>query len=486
MRFQRYFQQWAVRHLGVARLLGVTIAVSMALLVGAASAADSKRPNIIFLFADDMRGDAVGYHPGSVAITPNLNKLAKRGTNFRNAFVTTSICCVSRATIFSGQWVRRHGIETFQTPFTPEAWQQTYPAKLREAGYHTGFIGKFGVGDAKEIAAMQPHFDYWKGLPGQGGNDFIDPKDPKKQHQTAKFGDQALEFIEGAKADKPFCLSISFTAPHARDRHPVNEFEADPRDLELYAHQDLPRSPLETDEAFRATPPFVQTSEGRPRYERRFSSPELTLRTKRNYYRLITGIDREIGRIVETLQQKGLADNTVIIFTADNGFALGDRGMSDKWYMWEEDIRVPMLIVDLRIPAEKAGREVDAIALNADMAPTILSLAGVKVPEVMQGSNLVPFVQGEKPANWRKDFFYEHHTLEDQLAPSEGIRTESLKYIRWTVPRKEKKGSDARAEELYDLTKDPHEQHNLISDPAYAAQLTTLRKRWEEQAAALK
>lgn len=467
-------------------VLACCLGGSLALVPQLAQGESTKRPNIVFLFADDMRADAVGYHPGSVAITPNLNQLAARGTNFRNAFVTTSICCVSRASVLSGQWVRRHGIENFQTPFTPEAWKQTYPAQLRQAGYRTGFIGKWGVGDAKEVAAMKPHFDYWRGLPGQAGNDFIDPKDPKKQHQTSKFGDEALEFLSEAKSDTPFCLSISFSAPHARDRHPVNEFEADTRDLELYADQDLPRSPLETEEAYKAIPPFVQTSEGRPRYERRFSTPELTLRTKRNYYRLITGIDREIGRIVESLRQQGLADNTVIIFTADNGFALGDRGMSDKWYMWEEDIRVPMLIVDLRIPADKAAHQVDAIALNVDMAPTILSLAGVPVPAGMQGSNLSPFVAGQTPADWRKDFFYEHHTLEDQLAPSEGIRTDELKYIRWTVPRKEKKGSEARAEELYDLTKDPYEQHNLIADAAYAQQLETLRKRWADQAEKLR
>ena len=138
--------------------------------------------------------------------TPHIDRLAAEGTRFRNAFVTTSICCVSRASILSGQHVRRHGIEDFATPFTAEAWTATYPALLRKQGYRTGFIGKFGVGNARDIAAMEKQFDYWRGLPGQAGP-FFDKGDPR--HKTARFGDEALEFLAGCKAGEPFCLSVS-------------------------------------------------------------------------------------------------------------------------------------------------------------------------------------------------------------------------------------------------------------------------------------
>src|SRR5262245_34093904 len=151
-------------------------------------------PNIVFILADDLRADALGYAGNLTVQTPHIDTLAARGVTFSNSFVTTAICCVSRASFFSGQYERRHGIGDFATPFKPHAWAKTYPALLRKAGYRTGFIGKFGVGGAKDIAAMDKEFDYFKGLPGQAGP-FLDPKDPTKPHATARFGEQALEFI---------------------------------------------------------------------------------------------------------------------------------------------------------------------------------------------------------------------------------------------------------------------------------------------------
>src|SRR4051812_14292748 len=172
-------------------------------------------PNILFLVADDLRADTLGCAGNKIVQTPNIDGLAGRGVMFRNAFVTTSICCVSRASIFSGQYARRHGIEDFKTSFTTDQWSRTYPALLRKAGYQTGFIGKFGVGDVMPTNA----FDYWDGFPGQGY--FFKTNDPV--HLTRKMGDSALTFLR-ANHSRPFCLSISFKAPHVQDEDITRPF----------------------------------------------------------------------------------------------------------------------------------------------------------------------------------------------------------------------------------------------------------------------
>jgi arylsulfatase A-like enzyme len=423
---------------------------------------------LVFVLADDLRWDALGCTGNRIVQTPNLDRLAADGVLFRNAFVTTSICAVSRASIFSGQYARRHGINDFATPFAPEKWAQTYPALLRQAGYRTGFIGKFGVGNNKAVAAMTKHFDYWRGLPGQAGP-FFDPQDPTHTHATARFGEQALEFLRGCEPGKPFCLSVSFSAPHARDGQP-REFPPDPRDESLYADATIPVPKTADEKFFRLLPDFAQTSEGRKRWQPRFATPEMYQKTVRDYYRLITGVDREVGRLVAALRDRKLADNTLIVFSSDNGFFLGERGMADKWLMYEESIRVPLLVYDPRLPAKRRGRQVEPMVLNIDLAPTLLDYAGVPVPAGVQGRSLRPLAQGERPA-WRTDWYYEHHTFPDRIPPSEGVRTTRWKYLRWV-------GVEPAIEELYDLEKDPREEHNLVGRPEHAQFLDALRQRW--------
>jgi len=450
----------------------LSVAVCCSGAVAAEPGPKGQSVNVVFLLADDLRFNTLGFMGDRIVQTPHLDRLASRGIVFRNAFVTTSICASSRASIFAGQWMLRHGIEDFQTAFTPEAWRQTYPAVFREAGYRTGFIGKYGVGSPTAIAAQSEAFDYWRGLPGQAGRFFIDPNDPTRTHRTAQFGNEALEFIRAEDSGRPFCLSVSFNAPHARDREP-REFEPDPRDEPLYAGARIPLPPTATEAAFERLPEFVKKSEGRRRWTWRFDEPEKAQRILRDYYRLISGIDREVGRIVSALEERGLADCTVIVFSSDNGFALGDRGLADKWFMWEEDIRVPLLIYDPRLPADRKGTRIDQIALNVDLAPTMLDLAGLPVPKAMQGRSLVPLLRGETPADWRVDFFYEHRSVPKIIPPCEGVRGERWKYIRWI-------GSEPLVEELYDLRTDPLEEHNLAGDAAFADQLAKLRSRWAE------
>jgi arylsulfatase A-like enzyme len=453
------------------QLLLIGLCLMPALMGSAATIPPAKaRPNLVFILTDDQRFDSMGCAGNPVIQTPNLDRLAASGVRFVNHFATTAICCVSRASILSGQYERRHGIGNFSTPFTPIQWAATYPMLLRAAGYRTGFIGKFGVGNAKQIAAKETDFDHWGGLPGQAGEWFIDPKDPTRTHATARFGNEALEFIEGCDAATPFCLSISFNAPHARDGKP-REFQPDIRDETLYATNTLPVPVTATDEQFRRLPEFVQQSEGRRRWEKRFANPEMFQSTLRDYYRLVTGIDREVGRIMAKLAERGFGTNTVIVFTSDNGWFAGERGMADKWLMYEASIRLPLIISDPRLPESTRGRTVDALSLNLDCAPTLLDLAGLPLPETMQGKSLRPFLTGTRPADWRTDFFYEHHFGPKIIPPSEGIRTERWTYLRWMPPNPE-------LEELYDLRADPFEQRDLSADPAFADTLKSLREQW--------
>ena len=442
------------------------------------SHADPIRPNLVLIHVDDLRHDTLGYLGNPTVQTPHLDKLARRATSFTNSFVTTSICGVSRATLLTGQWQRHHKCAGFGQNLSDEQWKSSYPELLRQAGYRTGFIGKIGIADKPDQKAMwEKRWDFYRGLPGQAGDQFIDQDDPKKRHKTQIFGDQALEFVS-VKESKPFALQISFNAVHARDGKP-REFTPDPRDEDLYKATAMPVPPLANEEAFGLLPPFVQESEARKRWKARYSNPELNQATLRDYYRLITGVDREVGRILEELQKLDLAKNTVIVFTSDNGFALGDRGLADKWFMYEESMREPLLIADLR-DRDPSRCRVESIVLNADIAPTLLDLASVKAPSDMQGRSLVPFLRRYIPMEWRYGFFYEHHAGPKNIPPSEGIRSERYKYIRWLEPTPAGiKEGHARLEQLFDLENDPLEKKDLFKDPKMAQIVDQSRKVWQ-------
>lgn len=444
--------------------------------LSASAATGGRPPNFIVLLADDLRWDALGCYGNEIVRTPNIDRLAATGVRFKNHFVTTAICNVSRASIFSGQYARRHEIVDFATPFTERQWRGTYPALLRAAGYRTGFIGKFGVGSNTAVKAMSGQFDYWRGLPDQGGL-FFDKDDPY-MHKTARFGGQALEFLRDCTPGKPFCLSVSFTAPHARDRQP-REFWPDARDEGLYADVTIPHPGKYGDEWFAKLPEFVKDSEGRRRWGWRFTNEMAFQRTVKDYYRLVTGIDREVGRMLQGLEDRGLAGNTVVIFTSDNGFFLGERGLADKWLPYEESIRVPLIVFDPRQPAACAGTVVDAMTLNIDLAPTLLDLGRVRAPKSIQGRSLAPLLEGKLPRGWRTEFFYEHHTRSDIIPPSEGVRTERWKYFRYVE-------SQPVVEELYNLASDPGEERNLAADPKQAKMLAELRSRWSKLSKQLK
>jgi len=437
-------------------------------------------PNIIFLMTDDQRWDSLGCMGNEIIKTPNIDTMAKRSVIFDEAFTTTPICMTSRACVFTGQYAARHKIWDFKTDLTADQLANTYLGKLKSAGYRTGFIGKWGIGHPRQANSI---LDYHKGFPGQSHyfKKGTDPKLKQGRHLTARMGDQALEFIEGCTKEQPFHLSISFKAPHCQDSMDLNsdQFPSDKALADLYG--DITIEPPETaaNHFHESMPDFMKTGMNRKRWEVRFRSPERYQKSVKDYYRLITGVDATVGRIREKLEQAGMSDNTIIIFTSDHGFFLGEYGFAGKWLPHDVSIRVPLIIHDPR-DASVQGNRSDAMALLIDMAPTILDFAGVESPEGMQGKSLRSVLAGQTPADWRDSFFYEHlFSAGDLIAPTEGVRNGRWKYGRYLVPSKVKAGK-SRWEELYDLKNDPQEKNNLAQNSEFEKQLKVMRQKWKK------
>lgn len=424
-----------------------------------AAAQPAPRPNILFLLGDDQRWDTLGCMGNKLIKTPHIDALAAKSTIFDNCFVTTAICATSRASIFTGQYARTHGVHNFADTFKPGRFALTYPQLLRAAGYRTGFIGKYGVGNKMPAA----EFDYWKGFPGQGK---YFPNGEPGPHLTEIMGDQALEFMKPAQ---PWCLSVSFKAAHVQDEDP-RQFLPSPQTAHLYDGVKFPE-PKTMDPRDIARFPFsIQRSENRRRFVVRFGTPALYQESVRNYYRLISEIDTQVGRIVEHLRQTNQLQNTVIVYSGDNGFYLGEHGLAGKWFLHEESVRVPLIVFD---PRTRGGIRRQETVLNIDIAPTLLAAAGLPAPAGTQGRNLLPLTRGEKPAQWRSEFFYEHLLPNDWIPKTEGVRTNEWMYCRFLDEK-------PVFEELYSLKKDPLEEHNLAADPRHKAQLETMREKWRQ------
>jgi uncharacterized sulfatase len=419
------------------------------------------RPNLLFLLTDDQRDDQLSCAGHPVLRTPHIDTLAARGTRFRNAFVTTAICAASRATILTGLHEGSHRF-TFGTP-PLAADMPTYPALLRAAGYRTGFVGKLGVRLEAEADQL---FDWFRPL----APPYL-PK-PDARHLTDRTADAAIAFLRERPAERPFCLSVSFNAPHAEDANPAQYVP--PADLAgLFADQAVPAVPLSDPEFFAALPEPLRESLNRVRWHWRFGTEEQRVAMTRQYWRMIAGVDRAVGRILAELEALGLAENTVVVFSSDNGYFLGERGFAGKWTIHEPSIRVPLIVADPRVPRAAQGRVDDAMVLNIDLAPTLLAAAGIDAPASMQGRDLGPLVRGETVEDWRSDTFYEHRFEHPRIPVSEGVRSEAWTYVRYP-------GLDPVLEELYDLRHDPLQARNLAADPAHAAELERLRARTAE------
>lgn len=423
-------------------------------------------PNIIFLLTDDQRWDAMGAMGNPLIKTPEMDILANQGVMFKNAYVTTPICAVSRASLLSGQYSRRHGIHGFSKFFEPEAWEQTYPIIMRKQGYYTGFIGKFGVGGKETMPAGD--FDFWRGIPGQPYYEQTDENGNYK-HLTRIMGEQCLEFLDSVDSKQPFCLSVSFKAPHVQDSDP-RQFLYDSAYIDLFSDIEIPPARMGEDKWFEAFPDFFkEDNEARRRWEIRFSTPEKYQASVKGYYRLIYGVDVVIGKIREKLEALGQADNTIIVLMGDNGFFLGERGLAGKWYGYEESIRVPLVIYDPRLPQDQRGQIIEQIALNIDLAPTFLGMAGANIPSDMQGRNLEPLYRGGV-TEWRNDFLFEHLFEHARIPKSEGVVSLTEKYFHYLDPA-------PNHEEWYDLTVDPYEQKNRVDDPKVAERVKKIKTR---------
>jgi arylsulfatase A-like enzyme len=456
------------------RLVGFYWLISMSIIpllmvFYGCSTKEATPPNIIFLLTDDQRWDAMGCMGNPDIQTPEMDKLAGEGIKFIHAYVTTPICAISRASILSGQYARKHNIHDFKTHFTKSAYLNTYPMQLKKAGYRIGFIGKYGVGKEEDFPKDQ--YDYWACFPGQGyywhkdslGNDL---------HLTRIMGNQALEFLKNTPDNQPFCLSVSFKAPHCQDSDP-DQFLFDSSYIDLYRNKIFTTPETSDSSYWNSFPAFFRNSnEARIRWHIRFDTPEKFQHSLKGYYRLIYGVDVQIGRIRKYLKESGKEKNTIIILMGDNGFYLAEHGMAGKWYVHEESIRVPFIIYDPRVSGDHTGITNTRMVLNIDVAPTILDYAGINPPSTMQGKSVREILYKED-VQWRKDFLFEHPFKYKTLPRSEGVVTKGWKYVRF-IDR------EPGYEWMYHTGIDPKEKQNLADDEKYADKKDQLKKRFEE------
>lgn len=422
-----------------------------------------QKPNIIFVLTDDHRWDALGVAGNKIIQTPNLDKLANKGILFKNSYVTTSICCVSRASLLTGQYQSRHKINNFKTDLAPPALEKTYPLLLKDAGYKIGFVGKYGVGNNHPIQ----FFDYWSCSEKEQPQYILTDREGNKIHNTDSVGHDIEIFLNQFANKGPFCLSVGFKAPHELDGNPP-QFITQSRFHHLYRDVTIPEPETAKEKYWNSFPDFFRTDQniGRVRWKPLFSTPEKHQETVKNYYRLLTGVDDVMGKMMNQLKKLGIDNNTIIIFTGDNGFYLGEHGLEGKWYGHEESIRVPLIVYDPRSSSNIHGRKEEEIALNIDVAPTILSLAGVAVPSTMQGQNLFDVIKGNSQG--REAFFYEHtYNKSPKIPQVEGVVTKDFKYMKFI---------EHGYEELYHVKKDPKETVNLAANKKYADKLNELRQ----------
>jgi len=449
------------------------------LACGCATRGSKQRPNIIFIMSDDHASHALSCYGSKINRTPNLDRLANEGLRFENAFVTNSICAPCRAVILTGKYSHLNGHHDNRTTF--DGSQLTFPKLLQQAGYETAMIGKW------HLRSEPTGFDYWNVLPGQGAYfdpDMIEMGERKKYpgYVSDIITDHCLNWLKNRSADKPFMLMYHHKAPHRR-------WEPHPRYGDLYADTPLPET-FDDDYATRSaaareqamtieqhlTPSDVKQEppeglEGHALKEWKYR------RYMQDYLQCVQSVDDNVGRLLDYLDETGLTENTVVVYTSDQGFYLGDHGWFDKRFIYEESLRSPLLV---RYPGEiKAGTVSGAMVLNLDFAETFLDYAGVAVPEEMQGRSIRSILKGKTPADWRESMYYHYYEYPGAHSVKRhyGLRTGRYKLAHFYY--------DIDAWELYDLEQDPHELRNVYDDPAYAdvvtelkAELVRLRKQY--------
>ncbi|NQY31626.1 MAG: sulfatase-like hydrolase/transferase [Coraliomargarita sp.] len=435
-----------------------------------------QRPNLLVLLSDDQRPDTLGcYAPDRPLPTPNIDQLAADGIRFTNGFVTTPICAVSRASILTGRYSSSTGMTRFRSPLKGEVLENSYNMVLQNAGYYTGQLGKFGVSAPKEVIAR---YDFFDGDQSQGPA-FRKYKG-KTLHDSEWLTQRTSDFLDSVPTGQPFCLQVNYKAPHASSK-PA------PEDEHLLDDYVFERHPLDNDEAAALIPDFVRGSFLDMCYRRVFNTGGDHNTFCRQYFEKVASMERSVGEIRAMLETRGLAENTVIIFLSDHGAHFGDKHLYGKWSPYDPSLRIPFIVFDPRSTANK-GAVSDKMVLNIDVAPTLLDLAGVDIPAVMDGVSLLPLIEPttsnsqQTTSSWRDHFFFEHyHSIAKgrgrYIARNEGIRTLDAKYLRWVDPPEP-------IEEVYDLSKDPDELNNLVSNPEQQGRVQQLRAWFDEWRAA--
>jgi arylsulfatase len=424
------------------------------------------RMNVVMLVIDDTRWDSIGAAGNPIVRTPRLDALSAEGIRFTQARVATSICMTSRASLLTGQYMSRHGIDRFGKQLTPDAFALTYAGVLRSAGYWTGYVGKYDVG-----APRPADFDF---LRAYHGRHWIEAADGGRVHVTEKNARDSIEFLRTRPRDKPFLLSVGYFAAHAEDSA-KDQYLPQDWSAGIYEGVKVPPSPLGERKYLEALPPFLSmdSNEGRVRFRWRFDTPERYQEYMIRYYRLITEVDAAVGLLIDELKTQGVYENTVIAFTGDNGYFHGDRGLADKWYPYEQALRVPLIVRDPRVPSRRRGSTRDQIVLNIDLAPTLIAAAGLPVPSVIQGQDMSPLYLQDGTPQWREEFFYEHPTItsRDRIPASQGVIRRDWKYVYWP---------EFAYEQLFNLDEDPNEIRNVAGQPAHADDLVRMRRSLEE------
>ncbi len=428
-----------------------------------------KRPNILYIMADDHAAHAISAYGSNVNQTPHLDRLAREGMRLDCCFCVNSICTPSRACILTGKYSHKNGVPVFNRF---DGSQPTVAKYLQAAGYYTGMIGKWHLG------SEPTGFDRWTILPGQGvyhDPAFLEPAGRRviKGYVTDIITDLSIAFLKNRPKDKPFFLMCHHKAPH-------RPWDPDDKHFTLYDDGDIPEpATLRDDYATRtdaAREATMTIGKDLTRRDLKADPPpglsgDALLKWKyqrfiKDYLRCVASIDDNVGRLLDFLDETGLAGNTVVIYTSDQGFFLGDHGWFDKRFMYEQSIHMPLLV---RWPGViEPGTRQSAMALNVDFAPTFMEIAGLRPAADMQGRSLVPLVKGRRPADWRTSWYYRyyHDPGDHNTRAHYGVRTETHKLIYfWKKDQWE----------CYDLVHDPDELHNLADDPAHADLVAKLK-----------
>ena len=457
----------------------------------------TNRPNIIFIMTDDHASHAMSCYGSRINQTPHLDRIANEGMRFDNCFCTNSICTPSRATILTGTHNHINGVTTLKTPMDNSL--QTFPKILQQNGYQTGMFGKWHLGTGPEHCPTG--FDDWAVLPGQGlyhDPEFIfkGPEGGERRkldgYVTDIITDMCLDWLEQRDQNKPFLLMYHHKAPH-------REWEPDAKHAHMYDSVDIPEpDTLYDDYSNRAQAADIATMRvGEHMFDKDLgehipedlSGNELRKwayqRYMKRYLSVIASVDDNMGRFLDYLDESGLAENTIVVYTSDQGFFLGDHGWYDKRFMYEESLRMPFIV---RYPKEiQPGSVCDDMILNLDFAQTFLDFAGIESPDNMQGRSFRPLLNGNTPEDWRQSMYYRYwmNGTDHNVGAHYGVRTHRYKLIYYYYNGCDQLGTngtfcagdsvqaqactDLEPEwELFDLDNDPYELNNVYHDPAYS------------------